>query len=635
MELTKAEKARKNREDFIKYVGEGYTVERAAKIIGVSVATYEYYMREHPDFKQAVTDARATYNSFMARRSTGGQSTTEVPDFPEFCKEYLGMELSWHQLQWFDMLEGREPRDLHPAMVYQKPDFEDDDDEDEQIYSDRNAIVNTPPNHAKSTTITMAYVVWRIIKNLNISIIILSKNEKSARKFILQIKERLTAPRYEKLWKTFAPFSEKGNGFKDGAASWRADAFYVGGRDAEGKDPTVQALGLGGQVYGARADLIICDDIVDKDNAHRYDEHIDFINSELLTRLNLIDGTMLIVGTRISAKDLYSEIRNPKYYADEQQPWTYLLQPAVLEYADDPKDWTVLWPESNIPITPNQQPKANGKYTARDGKSLNRIRRKMSAANWARMYQQEQVSEDNIFKAEAIDRCIEMRHAGIIPNDVRTGREGGMQGLRVIGGLDPAMGGHSAFIAYGVDLNDGHRYVIDVYNKANMMPEEIHNMIKMWSEKYNIKEWRIERNGLQTFLTRDANLNQWLSSRGIMLVEHMTNNNKHDEDFGVAAMSSLFENGLIHLPNKSNESVKALIEQLITWQPKTNKKHKTDTVMALWFAELRALEMVTRVTANKTFRDTAFTTKGDKFSRHIISANDADFGTPLHSWWGN
>jgi hypothetical protein len=36
--------------------------------------------------------------------------------------------------------------------------------------------------------------------------------------------------------------------------------------------------------------------------------------------------------------------------------------------------------------------------------------------------------------------------------------------------------------------------------------------------------------------------------------------------------------------------VKALIEQLITWSPRT--KNKTDTVMALWFAEIRAREIL-------------------------------------------
>ncbi len=43
---------------------------------------------------------------------------------------------------------------------------------------------------------------------------------------------------------------------------------YLGaGRDSGEKDPTVQALGFGSQIYGARADLIILDDVVMNANA--------------------------------------------------------------------------------------------------------------------------------------------------------------------------------------------------------------------------------------------------------------------------------------------------------------------------------------------------------------------------------
>jgi hypothetical protein len=44
------------------------------------------------------------------------------------------------------------------------------------------------------------------------------------------------------------------------------------------------------------------------------------------------------------------------------------------------------------------------------------------------------------------------------------------------------------------------------------------------------------------------------------------------------------------LPSDQTENVKALIEQLITWTPTT--KGKTDMVMALWFCEIRAREML-------------------------------------------
>jgi len=81
-----------------------------------------------------------------------------------------------------------------------------------------------------------------------------------------------------------------------------------------------------------------------------------------------------------------------------------------------------------------------------------------------------------------------------------------------------------------------------------------------------------------------------------VLKEHFTGANKNDIDFGVASMAMLFDGaledrGLIRLPSRAqNEGIKALVEQLVTWFPQS--KAKQDTVMALWFAETRARELV-------------------------------------------
>jgi len=47
------------------------------------------------------------------------QRGLEIPDFPTFCDEYLGMKLWPHQLNMIDVLEGRPPRWLHPGMTYE------------------------------------------------------------------------------------------------------------------------------------------------------------------------------------------------------------------------------------------------------------------------------------------------------------------------------------------------------------------------------------------------------------------------------------------------------------------------------------------------------------------------------------
>lgn len=584
------------KEEFIRLISEGNTVKASLEIVERHENTYLYHLKIDPDFKSKVETAK-----IIGKRAKGKGPINEVPDFPEFSKKYLKNELFYHQLQWYDIIEGRTPRDLHPAMTYVEG-------------RPTRIVVNTPPNHAKSTTITVNYCIWRMIKNPSVKIIIVSKTADMAKKFLLQIKNRLTSDEYIEMRRDFAP-----NGsWKEGSDSWSATKFYINGRSAEAKDPTVWALGIGSQIYGARADIVIVDDAIDTSNATQYQKQMEWLNGEVATRLTPRSGRLFVVGTRISEKDMYSELVNPDNYSGTQQIWTYLRQPAVLEYADNVDEWKTLWAYSDLPSDETQEAEEDGYYIKFDGPTLNEIRSSMGSAQWGRMYMQEQVAEDSLFKYETIKATCQNRIAGPIPDNALSGRQGGMIGLRVIAGVDPAAAGFTAMVALGVDITTGKRHVIDVWNQGNASPQDIRNKIKEWTVKYDVKEWRIEANAFQRFLALDPELITWLTSRGSFMTEHYTNKNKHDADFGVQAMAMLFEQHLITLPSDKTENIRTLIEQLVIWQPKGNSRsRKSDTVMALWFAELKALELIQKNSKSKMYRDTQFTTPAQQAGRYV------------------
>lgn len=182
---------------------------------------------------------------------------------------------------------------------------------------------------------------------------------------------------------------------------------------------------------------------------------------------------------------------------------------------------------------------------------------------------QEQVNEDAIFAPAAVKGCINgARHVGIIQAGMAHNRKQGMDGLVIIAGLDPAMTGHTAAVVMGIDRQTRMRYVLDVSNKPGMTPDEIRTLIKRWTDKYKIQEWRIEKNAFQLMLTQDREVREYLASRGATLTEHFTGSNKWDYDFGIASMTTLFDGwhakppyNLIELPSTVNaEGVKALIE---------------------------------------------------------------------------
>ena len=152
------------------------------------------------------------------------------------------------------------------------------------------------PEHAKSTVITVNYSTYRIALDPNVRIIVVSKTLVKAREFVYAIKQRLSHPRWLPLQNAYAPEG----GWKQDADTWRTDTVYLGGdaRNSSEKDPTLQALGMGGQIYGARADLIILDDCITTANAHEWEKQINWLQKEVITRLGK-NGKLLVVGTRI------------------------------------------------------------------------------------------------------------------------------------------------------------------------------------------------------------------------------------------------------------------------------------------------------------------------------------------------
>jgi hypothetical protein len=569
----------------VDYLKRGLPIIQALRDAGYTRQSYDYWRKSNAYFREQTDHLMA-----LRKAAERGESreTKQMP-FEEFCMEYLDTQLFNHHMQWVDLLEGRPPRNLHESQTY----YEGKSD---------TILINTPPEHAKSTTITINYVTYRICMDPNIRIIIVSKTQEMAKRFLRAVKDRLSGNNqaYAKLQMDFAPEG----GFSANSAAWTADSIYISSdvRDSGEPSPTVQALGIKGQIYGSRADLILMDDCVDSANAHEFAKHIDWIQNEVSSRLAYPGGRLLLIGTRLASVDLYSEIQRPEYYGDEISPWTYLTQPAVLEYAEDPNDWVTLWPKTNRPPVSMSargmvEADEDGLFPMWPGVALHRKRSKMSPKNWSMVYMQAQVVEDATFPTADVIASIDgMRAAGPMSRGAPGHRKAGMDGLYIIGGFDPALTGHSAAVVMGVDRDTEERWILDVWTKGNLRPVDIFNKIKEWTVKYRINEWRIEKNAMNLMVTQDEEIKRFLAARGCGLKEHFTGKNKWDYEFGVASMSTLFtprQDGrqLIHLPTRSNaEGVKALIEQLTTWFPET--KGKTDTVMALWFAEIRAREIV-------------------------------------------
>lgn len=538
--------------------------------------------------------------------------------FEDFSREFLESPIFDHHRSWIDVLEGREPSWQHPSMVYAPA-------------SPKRLLINVPPEHAKSTVITVNYCVYRIAMDPNIKITIVSKTQERAKEYLYSIKQRLSHERWAKMQAVYG----SAGGWKEDADTWKADRIYLS-RDSTEKDPTVQALGIGGQITGARSNLIILDDVVTTSNAHEWEKQLLWLQRDVVTRLGDA-GKLLIVGTRIASNDLYREIRNPAHWTGGKSPFTYMAMPAVLEYDDDPEKWVTLWPKSNVPWEGSEDevlPDEDGLYPKWNGPALFRRRSEVSPTAWALVYQQQDVQEDSIFPPACVQGSIfGMRKRGPLkPGAAGHPKERG--NWYTIIGLDPAMSGNTAAVAMTVDRQTRKRYILDVENMQDPTPQKIEALIQDWVERFRPQELRIETNAHQKAYALDDNLRTYLASAGVKFSSQFTGKNKWDTSFGVAAMSGLFgtmrgqtfnHDNLIELPSQEgSEGIKSLIQQLITWSPDT--KGKTDCVMALWFCEIRAKEIVSNGTISQTHIPNRWATRRQMETRYVVDVNDYEFG---------
>jgi len=569
----------------------GWSVERACEFVGISVKTYEYWRSGSKGAGGAMNAQQFRDAAERIRSKQSGEHFSEVPDFETFSKVYMGNRLFDHHQQWLDLLEGRDPRNLHPSQTY--------------IPGRKNLLlINTPPHHAKSEMFCQNYVTWRIVQDPNIRVLLVSASADRAKKNLDGIKNRLDKDMlvYKQLKDDFAP----AEGYNGNGARWQADMILVNPdirpRNVSGH-PTVQALGIRKKIYGARADLIILDDCADLDNAHEFPKQIEWIQSIIGSRLEPGTGKLIIVGTRLAAQDLYSEIRKPEWYVTGESPFTYLSQPAVLEMHDDPEDWVTLWPWTNVEpmgldkVEPNEQ----GLYPMWNGPALAEKRNQMSAETWSRVYMQAQISQSTTFTQAEIDGCT---NGGRLPGVIVPGFPGvrpeGMAGLYVVAGLDPAATNYTAMVVVGADLSTGRRYVLDVWNQHGALPAQTAAVMKEWTRRYGVNEWRIESNAYQASILQDEDLRTWMASRGVRMSAHTTGKNKWDTQWGVATMANLFKgheqgHNAIELPSRRNHAgIQALVEQLVAWYPTPtmNKAPVQDCVMALWFCEIRCRELL-------------------------------------------
>ena len=163
-------------------------------------------------------------------------------------------------------------------------------------------LILVPRGHLKSTLVTVGKSLQAICHNPQVRILIANATYNLACSFLTEIKRHL---------KFNVDLREFWGDMALGAETWSAnDITLAQAKDFSGKkEPTVTAMGLESNMTSQHYDLIILDDLVNKDfinTTEQIQKTIDFYKESL----NLLepDGELVIVGTRWHDRDLYGWI---------------------------------------------------------------------------------------------------------------------------------------------------------------------------------------------------------------------------------------------------------------------------------------------------------------------------------------
>lgn len=157
--------------------------------------------------------------------------------------------------------------------------------------------------HVKSNIVTIAWALWKIVRDPNIRILIGSHKEPDAKKFLRTIKSYIESERFQHFYPEIKKAMDGGK-----PRVWNATEILVE-RTSTTTENTVEVFSQGADVTGRHYELIILDDLVTREST-RSSELIKATKDfhELLQNLLDPGGLEIMLGTRYDYSDEYGRV---------------------------------------------------------------------------------------------------------------------------------------------------------------------------------------------------------------------------------------------------------------------------------------------------------------------------------------
>jgi hypothetical protein len=428
--------------------------------------------------------------------------------------------------------------------------------------NDRVMII-APRGHGKTIQI-VGRVIWELGHNPNLRIKIIAAADDKAKEILGLIRDFVSdSERVHEVFPNLEIDVRKGD---------RATDFFVK-RDVKQRDPSVDAAGVLSAGAGGRADLLICDDVVDLKNSvinpAMREQVIKAIQETwfslvsatgsivwICTPYHVADATHVIKATGRFKLWIVPAIRYERHYDEEGNPLVdeETGQQVVTKHIL----WEDKWSEAKL-----------------DDK-----RGEVGERVFARQYLLNAMSdEERTFPEKSLERSFDLTRADI-GDDVD-------DEWITYGGVDlaSAFGRKNAWTVIwtiAVNPHDHRFYLKEMYRRRMSFPDTVEAIIAQ-ARKHNWRLGKVENNAYQQAVI-DAIGER---DKTLPLEPFTTGSNKADEKVGLPGMAVAFEKSKFAIPAARFPLAPddpSMISILMTELRTHPGGEFSDTIMALWFA---------------------------------------------------
>lgn len=504
-------------------------------------------------------------------QATKSKSTRHTYSFPAFIEQTPRVKALLDYWEFVDLMGyqgGKENfSELHHEMVDFMTQIQSVPTPEDKMCFRRHMQV--PRGHLK-TTLTVAYVLWRIYRNPDIRILVATATKDLSLQIVKQAKQLLeNETLQEEVWNirphidgALIPTMDRGQTYRrrrqaiedliednadtqaaDKKIVWRADAVQVIRRKMC-KEPTLQATSVGSNITGMHFDLIILDDIINDDTtataekmektlewARDVESILDPPQSVLCGHLGtfemreIVGDEQIVVGTRYAKGDFY------EYLEQNQEELEYsIFKRNIYKNGKDDSDGFI-FPEKFTPIY------------------VDRLKKRLGTRRFGSQYLNAIITaEEQILHSENIT-WYASNSVEVIDRKVRISVPGG-EVIDIFPFLvvDPAISqkktaDNSVVMVGGIDYNR-NLYIIDMF-VGKVTPDNLVKEIFRLADKWQVRAAHVEVVSFQQALIYMIR-QKFQEYRPIALIEYRP---KGDKKARIEThLEPLFTNHKVYMP---------------------------------------------------------------------------------------